>query len=117
MPVTYGSNAAKLDVKMELQARTTARSADTGAQLTAWSTYATVWGELVEATSSRAPDERTNGEINLYGRPSSIKIRYRSDVTVAHRVKIGDRLLQVVGTADIGRRRWLELAVREWSHE
>jgi SPP1 family predicted phage head-tail adaptor len=117
MPITYGSNAAKLDRRIDLQRRTPVRSLTTGGQRAEWVTYATVMGELVESTSSRAPDERANGEVNLYGRPSAVKIRWRSDVTVADRIVYDNRVMQIIGTAEVGRRRWLELAIREWSHE
>ena len=120
MPALLPSNAAKLDQKIELQRRST-RSTVTGGALQQWETYATVWASVEEATSSRAPDERLDQDAALYGRPVTVKIRWRKDVTTADRVRYvedgQERILQVIGTAAIGRRRWLQLAIREWSHE
>lgn len=121
MPALLPSNSAKLDTKIELQRRTATRSATTGAQLTTWETYATVWAEIEEATSARAPDERLDQDVALYGRPQTVKIRWRAGVMTGDRIRYvedgEERLLQLVGTAAIGRRRWLQLAIREWSNE
>lgn len=120
MPALIPSNAAKLDRKIQLQRRA-GRSPTTGGQLASWATYATVWASIEEATSSRAPDERLDQDAALYGRPTTVKIRWRPDVTTADRIvhtEDGNEvIMQIVGTAAIGRRRWLQLAIREWSNE
>ena len=117
MPMLTVSYPANLDSKIQLQRRTTTRDTTTGAQSSTWETYATVWASVTEATSSRAPDERADGEVNLYGRPTSIKIHWRGDVLPSDRILHDGRPMQVVGTAEIHRRRWLDIAVREWIHE
>ena len=118
MPQIQGSYPAKLDTQVYIQARNVTRG-ELGGKPAAWTTFATEWADIEEATSSRAPDERTEGEANLYGRPTTVKMHWRGDVTAAHRlveVESG-RVMQIMGTAEVGRRRWLALAVREWSHE
>jgi len=92
--------------RVELQSATTARDAY-GREVETWSTYATVWASI----SNLRGRERWAAQEHHPEIDTSIVIRYRPDVTSAHRV-IGpdDTVYRLEAVLDEdGRHRTLEL--------
>lgn len=107
----------ELDRRVTLERPLITRDAATGAQLVAWPVLDTVWAQVLE--SAPADDEEQRTGVLTYSRPTRIRLRWRADVEPTLRVRLDDgvRLLQITGTAQLGRREFLELACREWSIE
>lgn len=115
MKQTAPIQAGRLRWLATIEQRTVARSLVTGAESVTWSPLATVRVELRE--SATAGEVSENG-VNTYARPSRVRMWYRTDVTTEHRLNLGaGRLLQILGTAELGYRQGLELACKEWAHE
>lgn len=107
--------ARRLKWLATLEAPVTGRDADTGAQVITWLPVASFRVELLEsATANEAQADRVEG----YARPSRVRTWWRSDITPTHRLNLGaGRLLQILGTAELGFRQGVELACKEWAHE
>jgi SPP1 family predicted phage head-tail adaptor len=108
-------SAGHLDRTLVIEQPVVTRDAADGSQVVTWSAVATVWAQLLE--SSTSGDEMMRDGVLSYGRPSRVRIRWRSGIEPTMRLNIGGRLLQILGTAEIGRRRLLEISCREWAHE
>jgi SPP1 family predicted phage head-tail adaptor len=105
-----------LDRQVTIQQRTVARDATFGSEVPTWSDLATVWAKVSE--SSTQPGNRGQVErVDAYVRPTKVFIRWRADVDTTMRLSYEGQLLKIDGTAEIGRRQWLEMACAEWSHE
>ena len=86
------------------------------AQVTTWQPVASFRVELLE--SATANDESESARVMGYARPSRVRTWWRADVTPRHRLNLGSgRLLQILGTAELGFRQGIELACKEWAHE
>lgn len=83
--------AGELNKRISLQAVTQTETA-TGGISESWSTFISVWAQ-VKPTSSREFMQASQAREKVSHR---IKIRYRSDVTVKHRVRYGSRTLKIV---------------------
>ena len=110
-------NAGQLDRQITIEYRSSYEQYPTnGGERFVWATYATVWARVVE--SATAGDQTMNDPVSSYARPTRVTIRYRSDIDNTMRINLGgSRLLQIIGTAEVGRREALQMACREWSHE
>lgn len=107
--------AGDLDRRITIQQRSVAREAVYGGETVTWTTLATVWAQLWESATD---GEFIEGGTLAYARPTRLRIRYRSDVDPTMRVSLPTgRLLQITGTAELGRRQYTELACKEWAHE
>lgn len=107
----------QLDRQVTLQQRSIARDPAFGAEVVTWSDLATVWARVVES-STPPPSGRGQAErVDAYVRPTKVYIRWRADVDTTMRLSYGGELLKIDGTAELGRRQWLEMACAEWSHE
>ena len=111
MPV----NAGQLDRRVTIEAKSVTRDTGTGAEVVTWGTLATVWARVVE--SATASDEGMLDGVATYARPTRVLTRWRDDVDPTMRINLGSgRLLQIIGTAEVGRREGLEMACKEWAH-
>ena len=110
-------DAGKLDRLITVEAATVTRDSDTGAESKAWAQLGTAfWAEVLESATDT--DERLAAGVETYARPTRVRCRYRSDIDPSMRLNLGSgRLLQIIGTAMLGRRDGLELACKEWAHE
>lgn len=106
--------AGNLDRRISIQQKSVAREATYGGETITWVALATVWAQVLESATD---GEFEQGGTLAYARPTRVRIRYRSDVDPTMRLAIGSRILQITGTAEIGRREYLELACKEWAHE
>ncbi len=85
----------KMYFRVEIQERTTTQ--DTfGDALQTWATIATVWGSD-EQTGGSEPQQ---GDQQRAARTGVVGIRRRFDVTPRHRLKIGERVLNIDSVND-----------------
>lgn len=108
--------AGDLDRRVTLQARVIARDPVYNAQQESWVDGATFWAKVEESSTAgetRAPDGQAT-----YARPHRITARWRAGVTTEQRLRLDDgRVLQILGAAPLGRKKWLELSCVEWRHQ
>ena len=106
-------NAGDLDRRITIEQRVADNSFD-GAGSETWESVATVWAQVQDMLPSRG--ERLADGLNIATRPARVRIRYRDDITAAMRLKMGDRVMQIVSApAELGRREGLELIVEDYS--
>lgn len=109
--------AGRRTTRITFQQRTGTQHAGTGAWTYTWADLASNPHELAEVQDvlpSRA--ESVADGINIQRRPARIRTLYRDDITSDMRVKIGDRVLEIVaGPAELGRREGLEMVCEELS--
>lgn len=116
MKVTAGQR----DTLITFQAPSRTQDSETGAYRSGWANLTsnpTEWAEVRDFLPSRG--ERVADGIDLSRRPCRIRCLARQDITSAMRVKIGERVLQIVTEpATIGdRREWIEFIAEESSTE
>lgn len=100
------------DTEITIQSRTGTQDASYGTWSYTWADLATEWAEVQDMLGS----ERMAEGLNLSNRPCRIRMLYRDDVTSAMRVKIGDRILQIVrGPIELGRKDGLQMVCEEYS--
>lgn len=107
----------QLDRQVIVEQRSVARDSAFNSEVVTWSTLATLWAQIVESSTPPASNPGQADALAAYQRPMKIRIRWRADVDTTLRLNYGGRLLQITGTAELGRRQWLELACQEWAHE
>lgn len=80
-----------------------------------WTLLATVWAERVETLSN---SELLARGLEQSRNPVRYKLRWRSDINSAMRIRDGGEILQIVGgPAEIGRREWLQIYCERSSTE
>lgn len=110
--------AAEFDRRITLQQRLVMREPSMGGQITTWPDIATVYAQVVESSEMVAPADSATEPVQLYARPMKIRIRWRPGVDKSNtRIVYSGRVLRITGTAELGRRRKIELACEEWAHE
>ena len=106
-------DARRLDRRVRIE-KPVADDAPDGAGSGSWVPVATVWAEVQDVRPGRA--ERLDEGLNIATRPARVIMRWRSDVTPAMRIVMGDRIMQIIGgPAELGRRDGLELLVEDYS--
>ena len=96
---------------MDLQKNTSTQDPNTGEEVRAWTTYATVWAEIAPLSARDfISAQAIQAEIK-----ARIVIRYRDDVLAEHRVKHGGVIYRVVGALPdkSSGRQYLTLVVAE----
>lgn len=107
--------AGHLDRRISIQQKSVVREATWGSETNTWVALATVWAQVLESATD---GEFVQDGTLAFARPTRVRLRYRSDVDPTMRLLLPTgRLLQITGTAEIGRREYLELACKEWAHE
>ena len=97
-----------------------ARSANYGSEVSVWAALAAVWGAQVDTVNTRqGGEEHVDANVRVRSSLTQILIRYRSDVTSDMRINwpARNRLFQIVGLAEVGRRDGLQLSCEEYSLE
>ena len=108
--------AGDLDRRVKLLTRAITRDPVYSAQEESWVESDPVWAK-VEESSTAGESQARDGQAT-YARPHRITMRWRSGVTTDMRVRLDDgRILQILGAAPLGRRKWLELSCVEWRHQ
>lgn len=111
-------NAGQLDRRVTIQSREVTRDSATGAEVVTWSDAATVWAMVLESSTPGSDGPSAAGvQVSSYARPMKIRMRWRTLDKSTSRISYGGRILRITGTAEMGRRAGLELAVEEWAHE
>lgn len=108
--------AGKLDRRVTILTAARAQEDKYGTSAITWTELATVWAEVRDVLPGRA-ESITEG-LEIARRPCRVRMRYRSDVTSAMRLRLEGRMLRIVGgPAEIGRRVMIELVAEELSTE
>lgn len=81
----------------------------------AWIKAVKVWARKQESSTPPTSNDGDPG-LTTYKRPTKVWMRWREFDKVTMRLREGDRIFRVTGTAEIGRRDELELACEEWAH-
>ena len=100
-----------LDRRVSIEQQQIARNASYGSEVVTWALLATVWALVME----KAAAETVGLNERVLSRQITVRIRYRSDVTAKMRVNHGGRLLNIMGTVEVGRKDYLDLACEEYS--
>lgn len=111
--------AGQLDRLIDIERKIVTKEADFGSEVVEWITRAAdVWARVTESAAPPAGNPTAAAMVDGYVRPHRIRVRWRSDIDITlDRINYGGRLLQITGTAEVGRREWLDLACDEWAHE
>lgn len=108
----------QLDRQVTLQRNQPTRDGAFGASVDAWVTEVdNLPAHIVESPMPASAPGAVVGALNPYGRPDMVTIRWRVLDKATHRLVYGSRVLRIVGTAELGRRQWLQIACVDWSHE
>ena len=109
--------AGDLDRRVTILAETEERDQTYGSVITiGWTAVATVAAQVQDILPSRAG--RVAEDINITRRPARIRMRYRTDVSMANRIEFEGRQMRIVaGPAEIGRKEGIELIVEQLSTE
>ena len=98
----------KMDRRISIQTQSAYQAAD-GAQLTTWTTVATVWAAKEDFPESRRGQYFQAGQFNDLGY-TQFTIRYYSGLTGAERIVCEGIIYQVFGAPiEIGRRQWTQI--------
>ena len=112
-------NIARLDHRVQIEQNTPTRDPAFNSAIPGWSTLATVWAKVEETLDVKSGGaEKVESGNRVLTRPARVTIRYRGDVTSAMRIKLldrGNRILQIVSVAELGRRQALELMCEAYS--
>ena len=104
-----------LDRRVSVQQKSVVREGTYGGETVTWVALATVWAQVLESATD---GEFVQDGTLAYARPTWVRLRYRSDIDPTMRLVLpGGRILQITGSAELGRRQFLELACKEWAHE
>lgn len=111
------NDPGKMDRRLTILSRVAAQEDVYGTSSGSWQPLETVWAEIQDVLPSRS--ERVADSIDIARRPARIRIRWRSDLTSAMRLRLEDgRELKIVaGPAELGRRDRLELMAEEITTE
>lgn len=109
-------NAGKLNRRVTILRRIEVQDTTYGGFVATWSTLATVWAEVQDMLPSRA--ERMAEGVEIARRPCRVRMRYRSDVTSAMRLRIDGREYRIVGgPAELGQREGIEFVAEHLTTE
>lgn len=108
--------AGDLDRRVTLLTRALTRDPVYGAQEAGWVDGDTVWAKVEESATAGELQAR-DGQAT-HARPHRVTMRWRAGVTTDMRLRLNDgRILEILGTAALGRGKWLELSCVEWRHQ
>ena len=106
--------SARYDTPVTILTRETIQDPVFRTESEGWVEGVTFLAEVEDMLPSRA--ERVADGVELAKRPARIRTHFRTDIGTADRLKIGERVLQVVaGPAELGRRETIELLAEEVS--
>lgn len=110
--------AADLDRRVTIETCSTVRGATYQEPAQTWAAQATVWAQVRESSTAPGTTDSATEAAALYARPMKVRMRWRDGLDkAATRLRYKGRLLRITGTAELGRREWLELACEEWAHD
>jgi SPP1 family predicted phage head-tail adaptor len=110
-------HTGQFDRRVRIEREVVTRDPAFNSQVKTWVEVATVWADVQDVLPSRA--ESVQQGVDIAGRPSRVRMRYRAGITPDMRVVIlgrEERIAQIVaGPAEIGRREAIELMVTRYS--
>lgn len=110
-------SANDLDRLVTIERPSVTRDPVYGSEVVAWvPVVSNEWARVIESSTPPAANPGQAEAIAAYVRPTKVLIRWRADVDTTMRIVADGQLLQIQGTAMIGRRQWLEMACQEWAH-
>lgn len=88
-----------------------------------WVSLPERWAKVVESATAGEQDSKDG--VTTYARPHAVAMRWCTDVSTDCRLVLDtngavlgtERILQINGTAAVGREKWLELSCTEWEHQ
>lgn len=108
--------AGKLDRRLLIEEKTVTRDPGYNSEVITWVPVATVWASVRDELSGS--QEGTTNDVRVLTRPCRVWIRWRADVCTTMRATLlgdSERVMQIVGMAEIGRREGLELRCEAYS--
>lgn len=109
-------DAGDLDTEVTILSRSEGTDETYGSPVSSWEAGETVWAQVKDVLPSRAG--LAADQIDISRRPCRIRMRWRDDISLKNRFRIGTRDLQIIaGPAEIGRRKWVEFMAEELSTE
>lgn len=103
-----------LDSRVTIEQKSVTQDATYGTEVITWALLATVWAEVRDGLPSRSESVRQG--LTQARDQVRVRMRYRADVDSSMRIRLGDRVLQIVGgPAEIGRREYMELMCETYS--
>jgi head-tail adaptor len=106
----------ELDRQVVIELATVTRHAETGAELTTWADYLTVWGKVTESVGSGTAGQ-AGAVVDEFGQACEVWVRWFAGFDrLRMRVRVGTRPMRIVGSAVVGRSEFIKLALEEWSH-
>lgn len=97
-----------MDTRVVIESRSLTQDA-LGGPVESWSTFATVWGQVVEMRGWEVSANRILQTAAV--RQTLLRIRYLSGVTATMRVKFRGRTMQIANVTEIGRKNMMELVL------
>jgi head-tail adaptor len=115
----WPAGAGDLDQRVNIETRSVARDGTYGAEVETWTAPASdTWARVWQSSTAAGLGAGQPESVATYARPTRVWIRWLAGITRENsRVRYGGQLLRIIGTAELGRREWLELSCAEWSHE
>jgi SPP1 family predicted phage head-tail adaptor len=98
--------AGRLDRRITIKSATITR-APSGQEIKTWTTFASVWAELVQ---EQGGDAFEDGVQRLSARKVLWKIRYLPDVLVDMKIEWDGQVYRITDVAEHERRRWLHIS-------
>lgn len=102
--------ASRLDTRVVIESRSVTQDS-LGGPVESWSTFATVWGEVVEMRGYEVVAGRILQTSAV--RQTLLRLRYLPGVTPTMRAKFRGRTMQITNVMDIGRKKGTELVVSD----
>lgn len=108
--------SGEFDRQVTIEQNTPTKNSTMGGEVPSWSTFASgVWARFRET-----PVDATAGaQVTIDGayRGSKVRIRYIDGITNGMRLNDDGALWEITGTAVLGRKAEIDLAVRDWRHK
>jgi SPP1 family predicted phage head-tail adaptor len=105
--------ASKLNRRVVIE-RPIADESLTGSEAASWAPVAEAWANVQDMLPSRG--ERLADGLNMATRPARVRMRFRTDITSAMRLVMGDRVMQITTVpAELGFREAIEFMVEDYS--
>lgn len=100
-------NIGRLDREIELQSASMSNASSDGwnDRVPTWSTFATVWATRKDKSTSEG-EETFQRVAKTF---TEWTIRHRTDISVEHRIKVGNDFFYLTGIREVGRREGLTL--------
>lgn len=118
MAATSNLSAGEFDRQVQLQLNTPVRDATTGALADSWADLGSLRWARVRESVGREPTGVAGEDVDDYGRPVQIWLRWFSGFDKAlTRVVYDGRTLRIAASAEVGRREYLQLACVDWNHD